>query len=114
MHDMFIQSQQLVTSSSGAVQPKKRRAEHYNIGNSTTNNGVNATTSTGNGTGEQFLHQEQQHHQLQQHQQQQPYAAVNTSSQTELNHASPGSQRTFVRASTIKLLDTYQRCGQKV
>ncbi|GJQ65433.1 hipk [Trypoxylus dichotomus] len=41
------------------------------------------------------------------------YVAVNTSSQTELNHASPGSQRTFVRASTIKLLDTYQRCGQK-
>lgn len=103
---MFIQSQQLVTSSSGAVQPKKRRAEHYISNNSSINhstNGNSSTTGNAGSSGEQFLHQEQQ-----------PYAAVNTSSQTELNHASPGSQRTFVRASTIKLLDTYQRCGQKV
>lgn len=88
MRDMFIQSHHLGTSSSsssGLVQPKKRKAEHY-IGNS-------------------FV------------QQQQPvvYGSVNSSSQTEVNHASPSSnQQPFVRASTIKLLDTYQRCGQKV
>ncbi|KAK4887738.1 hypothetical protein RN001_004009 [Aquatica leii] len=81
MRDMFIQSQQLGTSSSsGAVQTKKRKAEHY----------IN----------EPFV-------------QQQTAYSVNNSSQTELNHASPNNQQPFVRASTIKLLDTYQRCGQK-
>jgi hypothetical protein len=40
--------------------------------------------------------------------------AVTNFSQTDLNNASPSSQQPFVRASTIKLLDTYQRCGQKV
>lgn len=100
MHDMFIQSQQLVTSSSsGAVQPKKRKTEHY-------------TTS------EEFVHhQHQQHHQQQQHNQDSVYSdAVNGSTQIiDLNHAtSPNNQQPFVRASTIKLLDTYQRCGQKV
>lgn len=81
MRDMFIQSQQLGTSSSsGAVQPKKRKAEHY--------------------ISDPFV--------------QQTAYSVNSSSQTELNHASPNSQQPFVRASTIKLLDTYQRCGQKV
>jgi homeodomain interacting protein kinase len=39
--------------------------------------------------------------------------AVTNFSQTDLNNASPSSQQPFVRASTIKLLDTYQRCGQK-
>lgn len=81
MHDMFIQSQQLVTnSSSGVVQSKKRKAEHY--------------------ISEQFLPQDSTY-------------AVNNSNQTELNNASPNNQQPFVRASTIKLLDTYQRCGQK-
>lgn len=40
--------------------------------------------------------------------------AVNNSNPIELNNASPNSQQPFVRASTIKLLDNYQRCGQKV
>lgn len=89
MHDMFIQSQQLVTStSSGAVQPKKRKTEN------------NSSLS------EQCLLQNNNTTTI----------AVNNSSQTELSHASPRSQQQqpFVRASTIKLLDTYQRCGQKV
>lgn len=30
------------------------------------------------------------------------------------NGALPGMPQNFIRASTIKLLDTYQRCGQKV
>lgn len=84
MHDMFIQSQQFVTSSSGAVQPKKRKTE--------------------NSLSEQYLLQGNT-----------TTIAVNNSSQTELSHASPRNhQQPFVRASTIKLLDTYQRCGQKV
>lgn len=101
MHDMFIQSQQLVTSSSssGAVQPKKRKSEHYNT-----------TTS------EEFVHHQQQ--QQQQHHQDTIYSnSVNNGSTQilDLNHAaSPSNQQPFVRASTIKLLDTYQRCGQKV
>lgn len=101
---MFIQSQQLVTSSSsGAVQPKKRKSEHYNT-----------TTS------EEFLHhQQQQQDQQSHHQQDLVYLnAVNgsTTQIIDLNHAtSPNNnQQPFVRASTIKLLDTYQRCGQKV
>lgn len=85
MHDMFIQSHQLVTSSSGAVQPKKRKIENFFHEQCV----VQSTAAI----------------------------AVNNSSQTELelnNNASPGNQQPFVRASTIKLLDTYQRCGQKV
>lgn len=97
---MFIQSQQLVTSSSsGAVQPKKRKSEHYN-------------TIT-----EEFVHLQQQHQQ-QEFTQDSVYSnAVNDSTQViDLNNAaSPNNnQQPFVRASTIKLLDTYQRCGQKV
>ena len=98
---MFIQSQQLVTSSSssGAVQPKKRKAEHY----SSDNNNSNSTNSNNNinGGDTAFVPQESVY-------------AVTNFSQTDLNNASPSSQQPFVRASTIKLLDTYQRCGQKV
>lgn len=95
---MFIQSQQLVTSSSsGVVQPKKRKSEHY------------ANTS-----GEEFV----QHHHQQHVNQDSLYSnSVSGSNQIiDLNHGgtSPGNQQPFVRASTIKLLDTYQRCGQKV
>lgn len=93
MHDMFIQSQQLVTNSSsssnGVVQHKKRKAEHYNHNNN--NHSGEAT----------FVPQE-------------PVYTVTNFSQTDFNNASPNSQQPFVRASTIKLLDTYQRCGQKV
>jgi homeodomain interacting protein kinase len=98
MHDMFIQSQQLVTSSSsssGVVQPKKRKGEHYNGDN---NNSSNSNTNVGDTA---FVPQESVY-------------AVTNFSQTDLNNASPSSQQPFVRASTIKLLDTYQRCGQKV
>ncbi|CAH1370964.1 hypothetical protein MTP99_012457 [Tenebrio molitor] len=97
MHDMFIQSQQLVTSSSsssGVVQPKKRKGEHYNGDN---NNSSNSNTNVGDTA---FVPQESVY-------------AVTNFSQTDLNNASPSSQQPFVRASTIKLLDTYQRCGQK-
>lgn len=93
MHDMFIQSQQLVTSSSsGAVQPKKRKTEHYTSDN--INHHTNAV-DTG------FVPQES------------VYTGTSFN-QTDLNNATPNSQQPFVRASTIKLLDTYQRCGQKV
>ncbi|XP_018563810.1 homeodomain-interacting protein kinase 2 isoform X3 [Anoplophora glabripennis] len=102
MHDMFIQSQQLVTSSSsnnGAVQPKKRKTEHYS-----SNGGVNP-----NSGGELSL--VEQVFSVTAHGHNQNF----TSTTFDLNHASPslGNQQPFVRASTIKLLDTYQRCGQK-
>lgn len=91
MHDMFIHSQQLVTSS-GAVQPKKRKTE--------------------NSFSEQCILQNNNHHHTTANA---TTIAVNNSSQTEFSHASPrNQQQPFVRASTIKLLDTYQRCGQKV
>lgn len=91
---MFIQSQQLVTSSSssnGAVQPKRRKTEHY--------------VSNGGDSGGELVDQ--------------VFAVANqnvNSSIADFDHASPsvGNQQPFVRASTIKLLDTYQRCGQKV
>lgn len=99
MHDMFIQSQQLVTSSSnssGVVQPKKRKAEHYSVDNS------NGTNCNSNASGGDAAYGPQE-----------SVYAVTNFSQTDLNNASPNSQQPFVRASTIKLLDTYQRCGQK-
>lgn len=104
MHDMFIQSQQLVTSSSsGVVQPKKRKSEHYNT------------------TSKEFVHlqQQPQHHQQLNHQDTVYSTNIVNDTTTQiidLNHAtSPNnSQQPFVRASTIKLLDTYHRCGQKV
>ncbi|CAG9864718.1 unnamed protein product [Phyllotreta striolata] len=115
MHDMFIQSQQSVTNSSnsnnsnstnGAVQPKKRKAEHY-IGN-------------GGGAELSFIEQVFCINGGAQN-----FGSASISTQTgnhqhgqNGNHASnsPGrgtNQQPFVRASTIKLLDTYQRCGQK-
>lgn len=87
MRDMFIQSQQqLVQSNNTAAIPKKRKAEYcFN---------------------EQFAQQEPAYKQ----------DSVNNQLNASLgaNNASPGNQQPFVRASTIKLLNTYQRCGQKV
>lgn len=102
MHDMFIQSQQLVTSSSsnnGAVQPKKRKTEHYS-----SNGGVNPNSGGELSLVEQVFSVTANGHNQNL-----------TSTTIDLNHASPGigNQQPFVRASTIKLLDTYQRCGQK-
>lgn len=105
MHDMFIQSQQLATNSSTSNYgwiPKKRKAEHYN-----NNNG-------------DLTHVEQVFNAIcgghtNSNQSQNTSTTTSNSSTTNLNNASPnGNQQPFVRASTIKLLDTYQRCGQKV
>ncbi|KAG5883969.1 hypothetical protein JTB14_004176 [Gonioctena quinquepunctata] len=107
MHDMFIQSQQLATNSSNnnpfvsnfngvSVHHKKRKAEHY----------TGAVFNDNNGAGTELSLVEQ-------------VFSVNNNGHTtnfsSSNHASPsnGNQQPFVRASTIKLLDTYQRCGQK-
>ncbi|KAJ8949715.1 hypothetical protein NQ318_013584 [Aromia moschata] len=109
--DMFIQSQQLATSSnSGAVQPKKRKTEQYSA-----NGGVEA-----NSGGELCLVDQVfsvaatngHNHSLNPST---SNATATSSSAADLSHASPGvgSQQPFVRASTIKLVDTYQRCGQK-
>nr|XP_008192082.1 PREDICTED: homeodomain-interacting protein kinase 2 isoform X7 [Tribolium castaneum] len=94
MHDMFSSS-----SSSGAVQTKKRKSEHYNSVDNTINSNSSSTNS--NPTADpSFVPQESVY-------------AVTNFSQTDLNNASPSNQQPFVRASTIKLIDTYQRCGQK-
>lgn len=66
------------------------------------------------------VHQSQHHHQQQQqHQQQQRLINSTTVASNVQQTYSPSTnvnstQQPFVRASTIKLLDTYQRCGQKV
>ncbi|CAH1970597.1 unnamed protein product [Acanthoscelides obtectus] len=98
MHDMFIHPHQFATNSSSNVfvQPKKRKAEYYT-------NGSNSATGNANHRGELSTFNEQ-------------VFCVNESNlTTNINHASPGNggQQTFVRTSTIKLLDTQQRCGQK-
>lgn len=112
MHDMFIQSQQFVTSSSGAVQHKKRKtensiSEHCLLQHSNNNNNHNSINNINNNTTATTISSSSATTATN---------AVNNSSQTELSHASPRNlqQQPFVRASTIKLLDTYQRCGQKV
>lgn len=97
MHDMFIQSQQLVTSSSnssssGVVQPKKRKAEHYSTNNTNCGGELSLVEAVFAVTGNQLT-------------------------DIDNNHASPSAgsnSQLLVRGSTIKLLDTYQRCGQKV
>lgn len=90
MRDMFIHSQQLAPSSSSnsntTAIPKKRKAEHC------LNN-------------EQFLQQDPAY--------QLNSANITHQTRLDINNATPGNQQPFVRASTIKLLDTYQRCGQK-
>lgn len=118
---MFIQSQQSVTNSSsssstnGAVQPKKRKAEHYN------STGIgNGNSASGGGTELSFLEQVF----CVNGSNNQNFGSATISTQTTNNHQnsnhasnSPShgtNQQPFVRASTIKLLDTYQRCGQKV
>ncbi|XP_060532536.1 homeodomain-interacting protein kinase 2 isoform X4 [Cylas formicarius] len=90
---MFIQSQQFAKSSSGniAVQPKKRKADHIF--------GDCGDISYG-GLGE-FAVTESRNPQ-------------NTSSVAAAGgHVSPKGQQSVVCTSTAKLLDTYQRCGQK-
>lgn len=111
---MFIQSQQLVTGSSNPgiafsttnsttgtflVAPKKRKAlEYYNSSVASdlsfVDNSGFGTVVSGSGSAA---------------------AAQATTRQdiAEVIQESPNGQP-FVRASTIKLLDTYQRCGQKV
>lgn len=101
---MFIQSQQLATNSStsnyGSI-PKKRKAEHYNNNGDLTHVEQVFNTVCGG---------------LNNQNQNTSSTAIYNSLITNLNDASPtnGNQQPFVRASTIKLLDTYQRCGQKV
>nr|XP_023030165.1 homeodomain-interacting protein kinase 2-like isoform X3 [Leptinotarsa decemlineata] len=100
MHDMFIQSQQLVTNSSntinnnnnGSVQYKKRKAGHYSSDSGIFSTGADLSIV------EQVFSVNHQ--------------GYTTNFSTK--NVSPGdNQQPFVRASTIKLLDTYQRCGQK-
>lgn len=102
---MFIQSQQLATNSSTSNYgwiPKKRKAEHFNNNSNLTHVGQVFNAVCGGHTNNN---------------QNQNTTSTTTSNSSTTNHnnASPnGNQQPFVRASTIKLLDTYQRCGQKV
>ncbi|XP_022903261.1 homeodomain-interacting protein kinase 2 isoform X2 [Onthophagus taurus] len=91
------------------------------------NHGGSVIHVGGSGASDQFLatqHQQQLHHHQQQPQHQPnplqtsvAVSSVHTSSQTDTNGHAVGSpannSKTFVRASTIKLLDNYQRSGQK-
>ncbi|XP_028129752.1 homeodomain-interacting protein kinase 2 isoform X2 [Diabrotica virgifera virgifera] len=124
MHDMFIQSHQLVTNSNsnssisnnGAVQPKKRKAEHYS----------NGTGIVSGNTGSEFSFVDQvfsvnggtQNFGSSSNTTNLSSLTGNNVNNQNTNHNHNGSpsrvnQQPFVRASTIKLLDTYQRCGQK-
>ncbi|XP_071442211.1 homeodomain-interacting protein kinase 2 isoform X2 [Hetaerina americana] len=96
MHDMFIQSQHSGTSSSGVVlqhSHKKRKLEHLQQEYSDSNNiyTLNPASISVSQT------------------------AIHRSNRNNVQHKSPsgGMPQNFIRASTIKLLDTYQRCGQK-
>ncbi|KAJ8984613.1 hypothetical protein NQ317_006075 [Molorchus minor] len=92
---VYVLIYKISLSTSGTVQPKKRKAEHYSTSGGELSLVEQVFPVTCGSSG---------------HSQNVP------STTTDLNsHASPGggSQQPFVRASTIKLLDTYQRCGQK-
>ncbi|KAL3267050.1 hypothetical protein HHI36_011192 [Cryptolaemus montrouzieri] len=109
---MFIQSQHLVPSSSTSTglsnHSKKRKAEHFASSSGSIAAANQHIVSAGAGGGsDAYLpsHPETVH-------------TVTSASQTDQNHASPAAgpsnqQHLFVRPSTIKLLDGYQRCGQK-
>lgn len=132
MHDMFISPQHSgTTSSSGASiisaagtsgsssasgglhhhqqyqqqQPqKKRKLEHGYVEYVTNSAGVPDTTS-GSGTGLIYGQSVLHHH----HRSSRSIHLKNSP-----NGAAALLPQNFIRASTIKLLDTYQRCGQKV
>jgi homeodomain interacting protein kinase len=106
MHDMFIQSQHSGNSSSGvALQQghKKRKVEHqqqvdYSGGDVLYSlNAGNVVNNVSQSVVQRHAHRTQ-------------------NSNNNVQHKSPsgGMPQQFIRASTIKLLDTYQRCGQKV
>jgi homeodomain interacting protein kinase len=112
MHDMFIQSYHTGNSSSGVAllhSHKKRKLEHqqndYLVGG---DNSSLITSSSSNGT--TYLNPGVVQSQRQSHR------SRNTSINNVVPLRSPGGgvPQQFIRASTIKLLDTYQRCGQKV
>ncbi|CAH1174185.1 unnamed protein product [Phaedon cochleariae] len=88
---MFIHSHNLVTdnNSTGTLQYKKHKADNFSSSANTDLSIVEQVFSlNGNNFG---------------------------TSNDNVSHSSPsgGNQQPYVRASTIKLLDTYQRCGQK-
>lgn len=110
MHDMFIPSQHLATSSSsGVVQhnQKKRKADHFNTAYSQLNAGSFSqyernTVFSVNGAANANSHGNSN------------CPTVNGTSDVPASSPTGNKTQTFVRASTIKLLDSYQRCGQKV
>lgn len=106
MHDMFIQSQHSSNSSSGvALQHghKKRKVEHqqqvdYSGGDNLYSlNAGNVVNNVSQSVVQRHTHRTQ-----------------NTNNNVQHKSPSGGMPQQFIRASTIKLLDTYQRCGQKV
>lgn len=105
MHDMFIQSQHSSNSSSGvALQQghKKRKVEHqqqvnYSGGDNLYSlNAGNVVNNVSQSVVQRHAHRTQ-----------------NTNNNVQHKSPSGGMPQQFIRASTIKLLDTYQRCGQK-
>ncbi|XP_045479156.1 homeodomain-interacting protein kinase 2 isoform X3 [Harmonia axyridis] len=109
---MFIQSQHLVpgssTSSVVSSHSRKRKADFYtssSSGGSGIAAGIQQIISGGTSGNDVYLPTNSAH-------------TVTSSSQTDQNHVSPipgsnNQQHLFIRPSTIKLLDGYQRSGQK-
>lgn len=105
MHDMFIQSQHSGNSSSGVAlqhSHKKRKVEHQqqvdysSEDNLYSLNAGNVVNNVSQSVVQRHTHRTQ-----------------NTNNNVQHKSPSGGMPQQFIRASTIKLLDTYQRCGQK-
>ncbi len=100
MCDMFTQPQISCVVSEGTVltHHKKRKLDHHHY---TSSDVVSSTTSTYESSGSNASTNG---------------SAINYRRQNAHLKSSPTNtnQQNFIRASTIKLLDSYTRCGQKV
>ncbi|CAG2062892.1 unnamed protein product, partial [Timema podura] len=103
---MFIQSQHSNTSGGVALQHihKKRRLDHHQQ-QVDYSNGDNLYALNAGGIVNNLNQTVVQRH---------VQRTLNTNNNVQNKSPNGGVPQQFIRASTIKLLDTYQRCGQKV
>nr|CAD7418800.1 unnamed protein product [Timema cristinae] len=103
---MFIQSQHSNTSGGVALQHihKKRRLEHQQQ-QVDYSNGDNLYALNAGGIVNNLNQTVVQRH---------VQRTLNTNNNVQNKSPNGGVPQQFIRASTIKLLDTYQRCGQKL
>nr|CAD7464727.1 unnamed protein product [Timema tahoe] len=102
---MFIQSQHSNTSGGVALQHihKKRRLDHHQQ-QVDYSNGDNLYALNAGGIVNNLNQTVVQRH---------VQRTLNTNNNVQNKSPNGGVPQQFIRASTIKLLDTYQRCGQK-